>query len=510
MSANSGDLLSDNANIMEEKKMQQKNRKSTQTNMFTVKNLKKITQVTLKVFMSIAMLFLGGSIFWYYGIICHAGLLQTDFPHDYYERDKEQTPQSGFDKIKILKTQVPIYSMEDDKNVQRCSFVHFDEADINKQFEGTLNDKGKQENTSLLYKLTKLKEGAEKQGTGFMKYSFVNYLQRLIIADFKVIRTYFEFFHSFCNESVGLMLGALFLIPFAPIYIICHIVSSIGFFLMSIMDIFKTGHYNPANHNENSTFFTWIWGKILFPRGSNATNPEYEPLTWWDLFIRLAYLFFYCTMGIMINVASSIFCALYSLAKVLAMSGTVDVPKSSENDKNDKTGNPIKSKKFSIFHLLKNNLHFYSRGYLIAFTLMLIKQIYIDMSPTTAIGCIFAVIILVFGTNVFAKYVVNPDDFSSFGDKCEESTDREPEAPEAPDAPVAPLTPISQMDTTGQPPVAPLTPEPTNVTKVENVEVKVDDPANTKILMTGGEKQMKNKGSSKTQRKKPLVNEMSQ
>jgi len=483
------DLLSDNTNIMEEKKLQQKTRKSTKTNMFTVKNLKKITRVTLKVFMSIAMLFLGGSIFWYYGIICHAGLLQTEFPHDYYERDFEpNAPKTGFDKIKILKTQVPIYSMDDDQNTTRCSFVHFDEADINKQFEGTLNEKGKQENASLLYKLTEIKEGAEKQGTGFIKYSFINYVQRLIIADFKVISTYFEFFHSFCNESVGLMLGALFLIPFVPIYIICHIASSIGLYLMSIIDIFKTGHYDPKNH-EGESGWTKIW-QIFFPIGGSMSTPEYEPLTWGGLFIRLFYLFFLCTMGIMLNVITSIFCALYSVAKVFAMAGTVDVLK------NDKTDNPVKTKQFTIFHLLKNNLHFYSRGYLIAFTLMLIKQIYIDMSPTTAIGCIFAVIILVFGTNVFAKYVVDPNDFSSSGDKCDASVDREPDAPKQQVYPSAPPMPANVTNVT-------------NVTNAENIDVNVGDPTNTTILLKGGNKPLKI-GSSKTQRKKPSVNEVVQ
>ena len=513
MSAISGDLLSENTTIMEEKKLQHKTRKSTQTNMFTVKNLKKITRVTLKVFMSIAMLFLGGSIFWHYGIICHAGLLQTEFPHDYYERDKEKTPKSGFDPIKILKTQVPIYSMDDDQGEQRCSFVHFDEADINKQFEGTTNNKGKQENASLLYKLTEIKEGAEKQGVGFIKYSFINYVQRLIIADFKVISTYFEFFHSVCNESVGLMLGALFLIPFAPIYMICHVVSSIGFFLMSIMDIFKTGHYNPQT--EETTLIGSMWNS-LFPGDSSAKPPEYEPLTWGGLFIRLIYLFFYCTMGIMINVATSIFCALYSIAKVFAMTGTVDVPKSSEKDKMDNSDNPTKTKQFTIFHLLKNNLHFYSRGYLIAFTLMLINQIYIDMSLTTAIGCIFAVIILVFGTNVFAKYVVNPDDFSSSGDKCDVSTNREPDAPMVQPLSGPSMSSVNANAQEQQPVVVPSAPPlldqstPSIPINVENVEVKVDNPQNTIIEVKRGgegEKQMK-KTSSKTQRKKPAVNEL--
>jgi hypothetical protein len=365
-----------------------------------------------------------------------------------------------------------------------------------------------------LYKLTQLKEGAEKQGSGFIKYSFINYLQRLIIADFKVISTYFEFFHSVCNESVGLMLGALFLIPFAPIYIICHIVSSIGFFLMSIMDIFKTPHYDPKK--EEKSFFGFIWDDVLFPGvGSATTTPEYEPLTWWDIFIRLAYLFFYCTMGIMINVASSIFCALYSVAKVFAMTGTVDISKSSQNNKTD---NPTKTKKFTIFHLLKNNLHFYSRGYLIAFTLMLINQIYIDMSATTAIGCIFAVIILVFGTNVFAKYVVNPDDFSSSGDKCDASTDREPDAPM-----VQPLSAPSMSSVNAnanaeqqpqplvEPSAPPLINKSINPTPInaEEIDVNVNNPQNTTIEMKGGEgeKRMK-KSSSKTQRKKPVVNEM--
>lgn len=133
---------------------------------------------------------------------------------------------------------------------------------------------------------------------------------------------------------------------------------------------------------------------------------------------------------------------------------------------------------------------------------MLINQIYIDMSPTTAIGCIFAVIILVFGTNVFAKYVVNPDDFSSSGDKCDASTDREPDAPVA--QPVA--TPMSSVNENA-PQVAPFAPPmPTNV---EQIDVNVDNPQSTTIELKGGEKPMK-KSSSKTQRKKHAVNEVSQ
>lgn len=510
MSAISGDLLSDNINVMEEKKMQHKqNRKSTQTNMFTVKNFKKITRVTLKVFMSIAMLFLGGSIFWYYGIICHAGLLQTEFPHDYYERSVEpDAPQSGFDKIKILKTQVPIYSMEDNNNTTRCSFVHFNEADINEQFEGTVNSKGKQENASLLYKLTEIKEGAEKQGTGFIKYSFINYVQRLIIADFKIISTYFEFFHSVCNESVGLMLGALFLIPFVPIYLICHVVSSMGLFLMSMMDIFKTGHYDPSKHQPDVSAWSQIW-YIFFPAdGSTEPTPEYEPLEWRDIFVRLGYLFFYGTMGTIVGIVSSIFCALYSIAKVFAMKGSVDVPNSSANDS---SSNPTKSKPFTMFHLLKNNLHFYSRGYLIAFTLMLINQIYTDMSPSTAIGCIFAVIILVFGTNVFAKYIVDPNDFTSSGDKCNASIDKETNADNEvqsqqeyqsvePSAPPLFEEPQSQLVEPSAPPLF----ENTPINAVNN-NAQVDKPFNGINNISGGTKHIK-KSSSKTKRKKSVVN----
>jgi hypothetical protein len=534
MSAISGDLLSDNVNIMEDKKQKLKTKsKSSNTNMFTISNLKKITRVTLKVFTSIAMLFLGGSIFWYYGIICHAGLLQTEFPHDYYERDFEpDAPENGFERIKILKTQVPIYSMDDDNNTTRCSFVHFDEEDINTQFEGTVNNKGKHENSSLLYKLTEIKEGAEKQGSGFIKYSFINYVQRLIIADLKVINTYFEFFYSICNESVALMLGALFLIPFAPIYMICHIVSSMGLFLMSIMDIFKTGHYDAEKHKDDSSFFSTIW-TLMYPigglTGSKSQTPDYEPLTWWDIFIRLAYLFFYCTMGAMVGIASSMFCALYSLAKVFAMSGIVDVPNTNADDK---TANPIKTKPFTIFHLMKNNLHFYSRGYLIAFTLMLINQIYVDMSPTTAIGCIFAVIILVFGTNVFAKYVVDPNDFTSSGDKCDASTDRVPDPEddnmypeddnmypeEEGQYPFQQQQQQQPFNTSAPPlfgnqtnydplndPYAPINANANaNALNAEKVDVKLDDPKNTTIELKGGEKRIK-KSSSKTQRKKIVL-----
>jgi len=150
---------------------------------------------------------------------------------------------------------------------------------------------------------------------------------------------------------------------------------------------------------------------------------------------------------------------------------------------------------------------------------MLINQIYIDMSATTAIGCIFAVIILVFGTNVFAKYVVDPNDFSSSGDKCDASTDRDPDAPMA-QSEIAPL--ISSVNANAEqepqpvvePSAPPLLDQTINPTPInaEKVDVKVDNPQNATIEMKGGgegegEKQMK-KSSSKTQRKKPVVNEV--
>ncbi len=533
------DYYNMSSNIIEAKKQKNKaNRKSSNTNVFTLKNLKKVSRVTMKVFISIAMLFLGGSIFWHYGIICHAGLLQTNFPEDYYDRKYDTKtssttpPPTGFDKIKILKTRVPIYSVDDDNNTTRCSFIHFDEADINKQFEGTVNDKGKRENASLLYKLTKMREGAETKSAGFIKYSFSNYVQRLIIADFKIISTYFEFFHSLCSESVGLMLGALFLIPFAPIYIICHVASSIGLFLMSIIDIFKTGRY--IEKKEAPTVGGWLWN-LFYPLGDDSTTtPEYEPLTWGGLFIRIIYFFFYCMVGTIVGSISSIFCALYSLVKAFSMSGTIDVTKTSVNSK---TQNSAKTKQFTISDMYKNNLHFYSRGYLIAFTLMLIKQIYQDMSPTTAIGCIFAVIILVFGTNVFAKYVVDPDDFSSSGDQCDASTVREPDAPLPQQNPDPSAPPISQMRQNAEkvdvivdpvnttievtqsqanpsaPPISEMGTKSANIEPLETNDIKLNlndsaeirPPEQSNINQLGGMKQIK-KSSSKTQRKKTAIN----
>jgi hypothetical protein len=401
-----------NTNIIEEKKNNPGKSKAT---INTIKNIKQIAKVTLKVLRNIAIIFLGGSLFWYFGIVSNVNALGVDFPVDYYERNTEKVRELnpnkfGFVDIKKLKKSVPVYNTVDDNGVTSCNSIQFKPEDIKKQYTGIETSDKKTEGESLLYKLSSLKENSEAGTFGFVKYAIATYLQRIIVADMKVISTYFEFFYSFCSEGVGLMLGAFFFIPFIFVYCLCHIVSTVGFTFMCVFDFFKTPRYDESRHgihNRWDQVSGWLMN-TLFPTPGGVQAPEYEPLDWKDKLIRFIMSYVFLLFGIVPNAIASIFCGLYSLAKSLGMSGSY---------KENKEDNP---KPFTLFEFLRNNLHFYSRGYLIWFTLLLISQLYTDMSMNAAIGCAIAVIILVFGTNVFAK---NTFDFSLSGEQCSAPAD---------------------------------------------------------------------------------------
>jgi len=430
MSAFSMDTTDNNTNIIEEKKNNPGKSKAT---INTIKNVKQIAKVTLKVLRNIAIIFLGGSLFWYFGIVSHVNALGVDFPVDYYERDTEKVRELkpnafGFVDIKKVKKSVPLYNTVDDNGVASCNSIQFKLDEINKQYKGITTPDKKTEGESLLYKLSSLKENSEAGTFGFFKYAIATYLQRIIVADMKVISTYFEFFYSFCSEGVGLMLGALFFIPFLFVYCLCHIVSTVGFSFMCVFDFFKTPHYDESRHGINDR-----WGQVsgwlmntLFPTPGGVQAPEYEPLSWTDKILRFTMSYVFLLFGIVPNAIASMFCGLYALAKSLGMSGSYK-EKTVEKEE--------KPTPFTLFEFLRNNLHFYSRGYLIWFTLLLVSQLYTDMSMNAAIGCVIAVIILVFGTNVFAK---NTFDFSLSGDKCSAPVDDfelEPTPVVAPSAP---------------------------------------------------------------------------
>lgn len=412
MSAFSMDNTDNNTNIIEEKKNNPGKSKAT---INTIKNVKQIAKVTLKVLRNIAIIFLGGSLFWYFGIISNVNALGVDFPVDYYERNtekvKELNPNAfGFVDIKKIKKSVPVYKTVDENGLASCNSIQFKLDEIHKQYKGFVTPDNKTEGESLLYKLSSLKENSESGRFGFFKYAIATYLQRLIVADMKVISTYFEFFYSFCSEGVGLMLGALFFIPFILVYCLCHLASSVGFTFMCVFDFFKTPPYDESRHTVNNRWSQvsgWLMN-TLFPSQTGVKAPEYESLGWVDLIIRIAMCYVFLLFGIIPNVVVSIFCGLYALAKSLGMSGSYKEKKEDE------------PKPFTLFDFLRNNLHFYSRGYLIWFTLLLVSQLYTDMSMNAAIGCVIAVIILVFGTNVFAK---NTFDFSLSGEQCSAPVD---------------------------------------------------------------------------------------
>ena len=412
MSAFSMDTTDNNTNIIEEKKNNPGKSKAT---INTIKNVKQIAKVTLKVLRNIAVIFLGGSLFWYFGIISNVNALGVDFPIDYYERDtdkvRELNPNAfGFVDIKKVKRSVPIYNTVDENGVTSCNSIQFKLDEINKQYKGITTPDKKTEGESILYKLNLLKENSEAGTFGFFKYAIATYLQRIIVADMKVISTYFEFFYSFCSEEVGLMLGALFFIPFILVYCLCHIATTVGFTFMCVFDFFKTPRYDESRHDINNRWSQvsgWLMD-TLFPTPKGVQSPEYESLGWKDKVIRFIMAYVFLLFGMIPNMVVSIFCGLYALAKSLGMSGSY---------KEKKDGEP---KPFTLFEFLRNNVHFYSRGYLIWFTLLLVSQLYTDMSMNAAIGCIIAVIILVFGTNVFAK---NTFDFPLSGGQCSAPVD---------------------------------------------------------------------------------------
>jgi hypothetical protein len=320
------------------------------------------------------------------------------------------------------------------KNI--CGGINFDENDINKQFAGHYQN-NKRVDASLLYSLSDNKPDSYS-GAKFIGYSMINFMQGLIVADFTIIRTYFEFFQKFCGESFSLMFGWFLLIPFMFIYLFCHIIATMGYSFLAILDLFKMKACDHSNSKDDglsdlqketpcfdkevipheksedsSSWGSWIWTKIV---GKGKQEPikykyiprDHESMTWLELISRIAFIF----PLIWINSFMSCFCGFYALFKALSITGTFG--------KKDSDNKGKISHEFSLLTFMKNNLKFYSRAYLIMFSLLLIYESYVDMNINTAIGCVVAIIILVFGTSIFKKLSQHDDIFTSFEtEKCD-------------------------------------------------------------------------------------------
>ncbi len=313
---------------------------------------------------------------------------------------------------------------DDDKEAEKvCKFIVFNKDQINKQFAGTYSSTNKKVDASLLYSLSDSKPDSYT-GAKFISYSMINFMQGLIVADFTIIRTYFEFFYSFCSESFRLMFGWFFLIPFAFIYMFCHSIATMGYTFIAVMDLFKMKKCdhtkdgtpigepdyvkNPRCVNKDVEPPTpteadksgWImsWFKSLLPKSAPPapkyvyTGRDHESMTWLELIARIAFIF----PLMFINYFISIFCGFYALFKALGLRAEFKVQRENKSD--------LPEPPFTFLTFMKNNLSFYSRAYLIMFSLLLIYESYVDMDINTAIGCVIAIIILVFGTSIFKKF----------------------------------------------------------------------------------------------------------
>lgn len=496
-------------------------------------DLKKVGKVTLIVLAKLAAVIALSSCFSYYCIISYAHLLPTIDPvfdiddsdevkniqkvkeiNGTKEIDKEENvvtnPFLPGIKInnKVKNKPIPVYvsnETKDGKINTNCGGIRFEEEDIKKQFAGYYAKGDLQKtNVSLLYSINgSMPE--EYKGYGFIKYSLIKFFQNMVITDFRIITTYFEFFRSFCSEGFSLLFGWIFLIPFIFVFIFCHAVASGWYWLQCIKDMFKTkkcpadtvvptgegGYSNDkcidsrevlVNITEPPSFFSspFMWFKSKFTNKTSSTPVSYtydkredESKSWGQFIGCLAFAY----ISPWITIFISIFCALYAIFMSLLIKGSYDRP---PHEGADKKEIDEKRKTFSIFSYIANNMKFYSRAYLLLFTALLVYESYVDMNLNTALGCVIAIIIVVFGTSVFKKLTMDDLLFTSGQeDKC-----YDPSASKDPESKVTDPTPTVTAPTPAKstPTAAKTTPSavtaPPALTEQEIADLKMEDPSN--------------------------------
>jgi hypothetical protein len=379
-------------NIIEEKKAENA---TTESSTPSSDDLKKISSVSLKAFGTIMYIIFFSAIFYYYCVGAYAGVLPTSLPF--------ADPINGeyFNDIKLNHDTVPIYTFG-----KKCNNLFYSADDVNKYFK----------ETSYLYSLNNYKPTEyEDIGAGFIKYSLINFIQRVIILNYNVVSTYFEFLNSFCSESVSLMIGFLLIIPFFFIFIFCHIVFSIGCWAWSIYDFFKIPAF-PTNLDklkmeakENEGFLTTL-SNIFTTSAEKAAEAKKDiDMKWSGILLRLFVAFWYLILGSMVVVPLSIFSGVYSLLTPLLIHSKIG----------SDDGEP-----FSFLTMVQNNIKFYSRGYLIYFSLLLISDAFTEANSNTAIGCLLAIIILVIANKLFNAYIPSDAENPFSGEQClkQEST----------------------------------------------------------------------------------------
>jgi len=455
--------LNPNPSIIDLKKQQSTPHSAPKTT--ANQDLKKVGMVTLSVLIKLAAIIVLSSCFSYYSIISYAHLLPTNdpvFDIDDAEEVKriqeikaingtpgthkeESVVQNKFiPNIQmanaVKKKPIPVYvskETKDGKNNTNCGGIYFNQEDVQKQFAGYYA-KGDLQKTdvSLLYSINgSMPE--EYKGFGFIKYSLIKFFQNMVITDFKIIKTYFEFFRSFCSEGFSLLFGWIFLIPFVFVFLFCHCVASACYWFQSIKDMFKTkkcpdttdvpktnGAYLPDKCIDNTEVLNVItdppgiwhpfaWVKSIFTNKTSATPAIYsykkrddESKSWGQFIGCIA--FAYISPWIMTFI--SVFCGVYALFISLLIKGKYDRP---PHKGADGKGASETTKTFSIFSYIANNMKFYSRAYLLLFTALLVYESYVDMNMNTALGCVIAIIIVVFGTSVFKKLTMDDLLFTS-------------------------------------------------------------------------------------------------
>ena len=145
----------------------------------------------------------------------------------------------------------------------------------------------------------------------------------------------------------------------------------------------------------------------LFPSSSETSNPEVQPhekMSTGEIIFRIVITYFYFLFGWIITIPVSLFSLFYALLTPLTVHGNIMKQSGPE---------------FSFFTSMKNNLKFYSRGYLTFFSFLLVYETYLNMNITTVIGCIVAIIILIFGTSIFNSYVPDDSEISFSDTQCE-------------------------------------------------------------------------------------------
>ena len=379
-----------------------------------------IWKIPIKVAIIILLYVMFGTITSYYTVLSYIGAFQTSLPSndpdkygEYFKPIKLAHLTKNLNKMP-KKMDAPATTgattggspKAEDAASDMCNKLMFDETLINETFKD-----------SFLYQMNYYKPTEyENFGMGIITYPIINFIQRVVILNYKLLDTYFGFINSISSEKTVVAIGFLFGLLFIPLFLIWNFIASIGCWWWSLKDFFKVpgANYIKQQMGLGSSPMPTTAAEATGAAASAATLAMADPnaamasvdnmqakainvkknldMGFLGVVYRLCILCIYFFCGFFTVPTVAFVAGTYTLFNSLVVPSSLNASSTSISPSN------------TFSSLLNNNLTFYRHIYFIAFAIVLTLSAFSDINSNAGVGIMIAIIGIAFGTSMYKQY----------------------------------------------------------------------------------------------------------